>query len=176
VVERDWVQVVAEERCDECGLAPSHLARADLGPALRHEAEAWAALLAGTGDDHLRARSGESWSALEYAAHTRDTLAVFAGRIERVRLEDDPQLGWWDHEAAAVDERYNEQDPGVVAAALVGNARALADLLAAIGGEEWGRTATRRAGERFTIEGMGRFALHEARHHRADAERASRSS
>ena len=174
MADRDWVQVVAEERCAECGLAASHLARADLGPALRHEAEAWAALLSGPGDEHLRARSGETWSALEYAAHTRDTLAVFAGRIERVRVEDDPQLGWWDHEAAAVDERYNEQDPAVVAVALVANARALADLLATVGADEWGRTATRRAGERFTIEGMARFALHEARHHWADAERASR--
>jgi hypothetical protein len=33
----------------------------------------------------------------------------------------------------------------------------------------WSRTATRREDETFTVAGLARFALHESRHHRADA-------
>jgi hypothetical protein len=32
------------------------------------------------------------------------------------------------------------------------------------------RVATRRGTERFTVEGLGRFVLHEAQHHLADAQ------
>jgi len=174
VAERDWVRIVAEERCDECGLAPAEVAGPDLAAGLRHEAERWAVLLETAAPDALRARSGGTWSALEYAAHTRDTLAVFAGRVGRMLAEDDPELGWWDHEAAVAAERYNEQDPTDVGLVLVANAEALALALEAVEGDAWGRTGVRRAGERFTVEGLGRFALHEAAHHRRDAEVATR--
>ena len=33
----------------------------------------------------------------------------------------------------------------------------------------WRRAGTRRRRERFTVEGLARFALHEAHHHRLDA-------
>jgi len=174
VAERDWVKVVAEQVCEQCGYAGSTVAPEALADGLRAEADGWADLLGATPDDQLRVRDGDTWSALEYAAHTRDTLAVFAGRVGRMLEEDDPQLGWWDHEAAAVDERYNEQDPAAVGLALVANAEALALALEGVDAAAWHRTGMRRAGERFTVEGLGRFALHEARHHRVDAEGASR--
>ena len=39
------------------------------------------------------------WSALEYAAHTRDAFTFYAERIERVLNEDRPQLTPFDFDA-----------------------------------------------------------------------------
>ncbi|MCU1351107.1 MAG: DinB family protein [Acidimicrobiales bacterium] len=170
MAERDWVRVVAEERCEECGLTPSTVARDELGPALRAEAAAWSTFLLATPAVDLRRHDRpDRWSPLECAAHTRDTLGVFAGRIERALVETEPVFGWWDHEAAVVDERYNEQAPDDVARTLMANAHALAVTIDGVAGDGWERAGTRRAGERFTVEGLARFALHEARHHRGDA-------
>ena len=164
------MQVVAEETCDQCGLNTGGVDRASVPDLLRAEALAWSTFLRSTPATSLRGRRGEAWSPLEYACHSRDTLGIFGQRIERVLVEDEPDLGWWDHEAATDDERYDEQDPLAVGDALVANARALATTLEAVPDDAWQRVGTRRAGERFTVEGLGRFALHEARHHRADAE------
>jgi len=71
-----------------------------------------------------------------------------------------------------VTERYNEQDPHRVAARLERGADEVAGLLADVGADEWGRAGTRRPGERFSVDGLGRFALHEAHHHHTDASRA----
>jgi hypothetical protein len=172
-MERDWVRVVAEETCDECGLNAGGVDRASLPDLLRAEAAAWSSFLRSAPAPSLRGRRDEAWSPLEHACHARDTLAIFAGRVDRVLAEDEPELGWWDHEAAAVDERYDEQDPLEVAGAVVANAGVLATGLERVEGDGWARAGVRRAGERFTVEGLGRFALHEARHHRVAAEAAS---
>jgi len=99
-------------------------------------------------------------------------LEVFGARIRRVLATDDPELGWWDHEAAVAAVRYNDQDPNEVAARVEGRAGEVTGLLATVAGGQWARAGTRRAGERFTVEGLGRFMLHEAHHHHGDAGRA----
>ncbi|HEV2071160.1 MAG TPA: hypothetical protein VGR26_15330 [Acidimicrobiales bacterium] len=71
----------------------------------------------------------------------------------------------------AVDERYNEQDPREVAAALGTNAAGLVSALPSPGDTASGRAGTRRGRECFTVERLPGFALHEARHHRIDTER-----
>jgi 8-oxo-dGTP pyrophosphatase MutT (NUDIX family) len=168
---RDWVRVAAD-RCPDCGLEVGRLPRDTIGAGLGLTASRWAALLGATGPAQLRARPvAGAWSALEYGAHVAGVLEVFVARIGRVLVTDDPDLGWWDHEAAVVAERYNEQDPAEVAARLAGSAEQLQQSVATLAGDQWERAGTRRAGERFTVEGLGRFALHEAHHHHADAGR-----
>jgi hypothetical protein len=68
------------------------------------------------------------------------------------------------------EERYNEQDPRTVADALSANADRLAALLARLDEAQRARTGERRDGEVFTVEGLGRFALHEAEHHLHDVQ------
>jgi DinB family protein len=171
-VQRDWAQVVAEERCPDCGLFAAGVARAELPAALEQAGRAWGALLAGMTDADLRShQQSGSWSALEYAAHVRDVLAVFGQRVDRALVEDRPALGWWDHEAAVVVDGYNDQVPAAVAAELQTGADRLATIAKRLDGQDWLRTATRRDGEAFTIEGLLRFALHEAHHHLDDASR-----
>jgi hypothetical protein len=173
VVERDWVGIVAEGRCDDCGLSASALRRDAIPEEFRREAVLWSAVLLVTPDASLRHRPGpERWSALELSAHVRDVLAIFAERIELALVEQDPEFGWWDHEAAVIDERYNQQRPQAIADAIVANAERLAGTISGLDKLSWLRTGTRRCREMFTVEGLARFALHESVHHRQDAERA----
>jgi hypothetical protein len=170
MAERDWVRVVAEERCDECGFAAVDVARAALGGAFVTEAGDWSAILTDQDEDALRRRRTEDcWSALEYACHVRDVLAVFTGRVNQAVVEDRAEFGWWDHEGAVSAERYNEQSPAEVAAAIASNAQRFAAVLTALDDDAWSRFGTRRNSERFTVEGLAYFALHESRHHRNDA-------
>jgi DinB superfamily len=172
VAERDWVGIVATGECPDCGLAARGRPRHDLPSRLEDEGRAWGVLLRATSAADLRARAPDgTWSALEYGAHVRDVLAVFAARVELALAEDGPIFGWWDHEAAADAERYNDQSPEAVAAELEGRASQLAALARRLAGGDWLRTGTRRDNETFTVEALVRFALHEAHHHRVDADR-----
>jgi hypothetical protein len=117
-------------------------------------------------------RRPRTWSALEYGVHVRDVLNVFSERIVRTLAEHEPELGWWDHEAAIDDGMANESDVGAVVDDLGRNASKLSEALRLVDEDDWPRGATRIPAERFTIELMARFALHEVVHHRADAERS----
>jgi DinB family protein len=168
--ERDWYRVVAEERCDECGMRAGDIPRADLGPALLDVGRQWSRFLRETPAATLRERTHPGvWTPLEYAAHTRDALGVFADRMALALAEDEPEFGWWDHDAAAVEERYNEQDPIAVGDALDANAQRLVAVMQTVPDDGWERAGTRRGYERFTVEGIARYSLHEATHHLHDA-------
>ncbi len=169
-----WMPIVAGEgRCAGCGLVPGELPARALGAQVRDEAHALGKLLAAADDDQVRERGPDgSWSALEYGVHVRDTLTVFAERIVRTLAEHEPELGWWDHEAAIEDGMANESDVTAVVDDLGRNAGKLSEALRLVSDDDWDRAATRREGERFTIELMGRFVLHEVVHHTADAQRA----
>ena len=170
---RDWFEVVAAATCPDCGFDATALGPEAIAPAVATHAAAFAALVRATTPSVLRARPApDTWSALEYAAHVRDVLAVFDARILRALAETDPELGWWDHEAAVVDEAYVAQDPRAVADALAANADAFAARLAAVPADGWARTATRRGVEHFRVDGLARFVLHEVQHHLHDARAA----
>lgn len=170
MAERDWARIVAEEQCAECGFDGAAVERAAIGKLVISEGEQWALLLQASADTALRRRPAtDRWSALEYACHVRDVLGVFTSRIEQARVEFEPEFGWWDHERAAIDEHYNDQEPVEVAIVIGERARELAQRLGRLTDAEWSRTGTRRGTEHFTIEGLARFSLHEIRHHLADA-------
>lgn len=171
--EPDWFAVVVAGHCDDCGYTPSDGPASSVGSRIRDEAYRWTTLLRPADDDLVRRRpTAHVWSALEYGAHVRDVLAVFSDRVLRMLAETEPELGWWDHEAAIEDGFANESDREAVADDLMANADRLAVVLGDISGDQWERGGTRRDGERFTIELLVRFALHEVAHHRMDAERS----
>ena len=172
--DRPWA-LVQHEPCEECGFDPRTVPESDLERAVREAATRWTAWLQvhRVQDAGIRRRPApEVWSALEYACHVRDVLQVFSGRIRRALSVEEPEFGWWDHEAAVEAERYNDQDPEIVDAELRSNADALADLLAEVPDGSWERAGSRRGVERFTVAGLARFALHETQHHLADARRS----
>ncbi len=165
----DWMEVLAAP-CPHCGADVAALDPAALPDELRAEGHRWEDLLGAADPDRVRVRpADDSWTALEYACHVRDVFGEFTRRVTRALVEDEPEFGWWDHEAAVTDEHYNEQDPVAVGGDLMVNAEWLAGTLALVEGDEWDRAGTRRTSERMTVAGLGRFALHESAHHRADA-------
>jgi hypothetical protein len=177
---RDWFALVTSgEKCPDCGFEVGAIDRADLGPALLGEARRWEDVLGelGADDGALRRRPApERWSAIEYGGHIAGVLAVFAERVRRCRLEDDPDFGWWDHEQAVIDERYAERPVEDVRAAIADGAVKLALALPRLDDPDaWTRAGRRRGGSRFSIEGLARFALHESAHHRSDARRSATS-
>lgn len=169
-----WPVLVAEGLpCAGCGLVNGELAARAIGAQVRDEVHAFGELLATADDDAVRERPApDRWSALEYGVHVRDLLTVFAERIIRTLAEHDPELGWWDHEAAIEDGFANESDVGAVVDDLGRNAAKLSEALRLVTDDDWDRPATRRSGERMTIEVQARFTLHEVVHHRTDAAEA----
>ena len=159
------------ETCPQCGFAPQGVEPERLPHAVVAVVDRLAARVADKPRGVATRPDADVWSALAYACHVRDVLSVFAERIDRMLAEDNPELGWWDHEASVDDEGYELQDPTVVADQLRANARLMAATLSAVPEEGWQRVGTRRGGaEPFTVLGAGRFALHEATHHAADVE------
>src|SRR2546423_11356585 len=157
------------ERCPEGAFAPTGVGAADLPAAVAGLGRRYQApltrFLPGEDASLLVARPLPGvWSALAYACHVRDVLAVFDARIARMLTEDAPDLGWWDHEAAVEADAYEKQAPAEVAAALAANAAALSATLAAVPDGGWERTGIRRGGEAVTVLGAGRFVLHEGTH------------
>ena len=168
---RDWTSTQFD-RCPDCGWDPLDVSDGDLARAVVDACDEWSRLLSSAPADQLRRRPEPAvWCALEYACHVRDLTEVFRLRIERMRVESDADLGWWDHEASVLDDDYAGQDPEAVGRDIVANGRALAATLDDVRSKEWDRTAERRPGEVFTIRGAARFVIHEIVHHRGDADR-----
>jgi hypothetical protein len=170
-----WFLIVSNGSCPECGLAASLVAEGEIAVAIVEEASRWDELLTRFSEaPSLLARPAPGvWSALEYACHVRDTLTLFADRIQLAIDTEDPRFEYQDQEAAVVDRRYNDADPREVAATICANAERFAQLLDTLPSDAWVRGGTRQEDEFFDITLLALFALHEVRHHRVDAERSA---
>lgn len=159
---KDWTWVI-ERRCPECGFdAPATVER-DVATLLRENAAAWPEILE-RADVRLRPND-HTWSALEYAAHVRDVFRLYAYRLDLMLTQDDPLFPNWDQDETAVAERYNDQDPSVVASELVTEGNALADAFDAVPDAAWSRTGRRGDGAKFTIATFARYLIHDTVHH-----------
>jgi hypothetical protein len=166
---KDWTWVV-ERRCPECDFDASTIAPTDVAGLIRRNVDDWSAVLAGS-PDRLRQRpSDDRWSALEYACHVRDVYLLYDQRLHLMLDEDDPGFSNWDQDVAAVEDRYNEQDPQVVAGDLAEAARVLADSFDQVQGDAWARTGSRSDGAHFTVDTFARYLIHDPVHHIYDVE------
>jgi hypothetical protein len=160
--EKDWTWVL-DRVCPECGFDTAAVDRDDLAGRIGLTSRAWEAVLAAPGV-RQRPREG-TWSPLEYACHVRDVHRVYAGRVGRMLTEDDPHYENWDQDATAIEDRYDEQDPTIVAEELVAAGDALGALFAGVTGDGWQRTGRRSDGASFTVDSIGRYYLHDIEHH-----------
>jgi len=170
---------VSDERCEECGFEYDSVQPGDAVVALRAFPKRYRApltrLLPGEDAGLLRIRPDPStWSALEYAAHVRDVFGWYGERIRQTLVEDRPVFDGLDPDAAAVEGRYNEQDPEVVAGELAANAESLAVVLEEVPDDGWHRVGIRRGEERSVLFTAQR-AVHEGNHHLLDIGRGLRS-
>lgn len=172
-----WLGIVQGDRpCAGCGFRPAELPARALGAEARDLVHEFGRMLLAADDDHVRTRPDPAtWTALEYGVHVRDVLRVYADRIVRTLAQDHPELAWYDQEGAIADGMANESDVGAVADDMGRNASHLSEALRQVTEDDWDRSATRTSPfgtQRFTIEVLARFAVHEVIHHRADAERS----
>ena len=157
-----------ERPCPECGFDASTVDEHDVPGLLRVNAAAWPAVL-GRADVAIRPDDA-TWSPLEYAAHVRDVFRLYRVRLRLMLEQDDPLYPNWDQDATAVEERYNEQDPAVVARELVEAGDVFADDLAAVPEDAWRRTGRRSDGAHFTIASLSKYFIHDPVHHLWDVQ------
>ena len=171
-------------RCEECGFDGEAMSNADFGVALTGFARKYRAPLTRFLSDEdgatvLRRRPGpEVWSALEYAAHTRDSLAFYVDRIRRALAEDRPTftaVGW---STQAEARRWNEEEPDAVATSFAATAEELAALLAPLDASQWQRVGLSSEGDgaERTVRVLAERAVHEGHHHLLDIGRSLRAA
>ena len=164
--EKDWTWVL-QRPCPECGFDASAANATSVAGLLRANAAEWAPLLA---DPRATERPSEQvWSALEYGCHVRDVFRIYDERLRRMLTEDDPLYPNWDQDQTALDDRYAEQSPAVVADELSTAAGHLADRFDAVADDQWHRTGRRSDGASFTVDTFARYFIHDPIHHLHDA-------
>jgi hypothetical protein len=160
--DKDWTWVL-EQECPECGFDASAVQPEEMPSRIRENAAMWAVLLA---DPQARQRpSDDRWSALEYGCHVRDVFRLFRERLRLMLEEDAPRFANWDQDATAVEDRYGEQDPAVVAVELTAAAEEIATAFGAVRPGEWERAGVRSDGATFTVASFARYFLHDPVHH-----------
>jgi hypothetical protein len=161
------------DRCDECRFDYYTLPRAEVPDGLRASGADHLERLTETPVAFLREHPQPGWSALEYACHVRDVLGSQRNRVDLAQREHEPIFVPMDRDELAVDERYNEQDPSVVAAELAAAAEALATQLEDLDEAGWARTGVYAYPDRARrdVDWIARHSLHELHHHLADVDR-----
>ena len=162
---KDWTWVL-QRPCPECGLEAAAHSPASIPELLQDAVVRWRAVL--RRPDVARRPDAATWSPLEYAAHVRDVCGVFAERLELMLTEDEPTFADWDQDAAAVEGRYDEQDPAEVAEQLAAAAAALAGAFGAVPHEQWERAGLRSNGSAFTVRTLSQYFAHDVLHHLHD--------
>jgi hypothetical protein len=164
---KDWTWVL-ERPCPECGFDASTLPREQIVPLIEANGRAWASLLEGS-PTALRERPGDDrWSVLEYACHVRDVFQRYDERLQLMVSQENPSFANWDQDRSALDDRYNEQDPGAVAGQIVVAADRLGSSFRRVTEKGWERVGRRSDGAEFTVESFGRYMIHDPIHHLHD--------
>ena len=159
------------EQCDACGFDGGDFSDSQLLDSLRRLGERWHAQLAAAGD-HLRTRPAPTtWSAIEYAVHSRDVTRLHAYGVEQALTVDEPAF------PSISDDVVNDAvstagsaDPSEVCDELSAAAVRLAELADDAGVDRWNRGLI--VGDvRSDVRRLLEHALHDSQHHLDDVER-----
>lgn len=112
------------------------------------------------------------WSALEYAAHSRDITRLHAFGVEQALSGTEPVFDDIDGTALIEDAAisYDGLDPDTVVVELAAAATTLADTAASASKEAWAHGVTVGA-NRLDVRALVEHALHDSEHHLDDVER-----
>jgi hypothetical protein len=162
---------VEHETCDACGFDGAMYTDVALVDALAALGPQWRALLDEAGD-HLRTRPAPMvWSALEYAAHSRDITALHAFGVDFALTHENATVPAIDGDAmiAEAAANYDAEDVADVLIAL-GRETAKLAALAADNIDSWHRTLT--VGDNTnSVRRMLEHTLHDSTHHLDDVAR-----
>jgi hypothetical protein len=110
------------------------------------------------------------WSALEYAAHSRDITALHVFGVEQALTQDEPVYSSISDDLVdSAASTYLEADPNDVGSELAGQASLLADVAEAAGTAKWSRGLT-IGDSRSDVRRLLEHALHDSLHHLNDVE------
>ena len=157
------------EQCDACDFDGAAYGPIALLEAIRELGPQWIRTLLDAGDELRLRPAPQTWSALEYAAHSRDVTALHVFGVEQALTSNEPRFPEIDGAELVerASERYASEDPAVVGLELEDQTRKLADIAAASGPASWSRGITVGASHsdvRFLLE----HALHDSLHHLVD--------
>jgi S-DNA-T family DNA segregation ATPase FtsK/SpoIIIE len=163
---------MVHEVCAACGFDGAQFTDDELLHSLRSLGPQWQQSLRDAGDE-LRVRPAPAtWSAIEYAAHSRDVTALHVFGVEQALTFDEPSFPpiQGDELIEAAATSYVDLDPQQVALELATQATLLADTATGGSAGSWQRGLTigdSRQDIRFLLE----HALHDSRHHLLDVQR-----
>ena len=165
-------EAVEHERCQACGFDGAAFDDPGLLAALRSLGPRWAAKLGDAGDDLRRRPHPEVWSAIEYAAHSRDVTALHVFGVEQALTGTEPDFGEvaGDELIAEAARSYGDLDPAQVAGELAAEAERLAGAADDAGSQCWDRGLT-IGGSRQDVRRLLEHALHDSEHHLVDVDR-----
>ena len=156
------------ETCEQCGFDARDYTRQDLLGTLRAFAPIWRTMTEGMPARVLSARpAAETWSAMEYAAHSRDVTEAMGRLLHFTLTTDDPRLDGPPPDppqpvpASSMSDAITEIDQNV--ARLHGRALKLAD-------DEWDRTVV-LGDETVDVTWVVGHAVHDGTHHMRDVGR-----
>jgi hypothetical protein len=171
------------ERCDECGFEAAAVTAVDAADTIRAFGRRYRAPLTRflPGEDGaalVRQRpDATTWSALEYAAHVRDVLALWGWALNKALTEDRPKLPAPDRDIAdrtAAQQDYKAQDPITVTNDLAANAERVAAKVDGMGADGWERVVIIGDEELSSMAIVHKIA-HEGHHHLLDIGRVLRT-
>ncbi|MEM7131845.1 MAG: DinB family protein [Chloroflexota bacterium] len=81
----------------------------------------------------------KGWTALEVLCHLRDFDGYFRGRAEMMVALDNPSLPAYDHEAIALEKKYNEQTLSTVMDELIRSRQQTLTFFKGLSDAEWNR-------------------------------------
>ena len=160
------------EHCDQCGFDGGTFTEAALLAALRELGPKWRTLLEQSGPE-LRVRPApEVWSAIEYAAHSRDVTALHVFGVEQALTAAEPTFPAieGDDLIQSAAATYEDEDPTAVVAALQSAADRMAQLAEVAGSGTWSRGLT-IGDSRMDVRRLLEHALHDSQHHLDDVAR-----
>jgi hypothetical protein len=159
------------ERCEQCGFDGAAYDDRALLDAMRDLGPRWHMLMLSAGGELRTRPAPDVWSALEYAAHSRDVTALHAWGVEQALTGTEPQFGALaDDLVDSAAASYGEADPLEVEAALASYADELAALADAAGPRNWSRGLT-LGDNRMDVRALLEHALHDSTHHLQDVAR-----
>jgi MOSC domain-containing protein YiiM len=162
------------EACEQCRFAAGEYTRQDLRGTLASLGRRWEWLIEGLVPSVLAARpEPRTWSAVEYAAHTRDVTAVIELGVRTMLDEDRPVFPALSAVDASADDPPSRLDPASVVGQLTAAADRLQRRVSGLTEGAWERQAVIGDDVR-DVASLVAHAVHDAEHHLQDVGRGLR--
>lgn len=160
------------DRCEACDFVYDAIPVGEVAPELRSMPARYTDVVTAADREGLARTRPEpaTWSAVEYACHVRDVLAIQRERVVLALQRERPDFPPLRRDERAVEEHYNDQDVGAVLDGLAEAAHRFAGALDALDADQWQRTGIYHwpeTAER-SMAWLARHTLHECVHHLAD--------